>query len=999
MWDRIPSQVETPRAAIAHQIETWEETTPTSCGRRATVGGVDSAALTSRTEELTAELGDALLQVRPALFDPDGRVGGLIDWALRDIGFRTALFRFVDCLPSLDSADEVSDHLRAYFDRDEVVLPASLRTALRLATGRWTAQVAAVALRSNVRALARQFIAAETPAQLPRALRRLHRHGVSTTIDLLGERTVSEAEAVAHLAEYRALLEHAVAVGGGDISLSVKVSALDSQLDVVDAQRCVARLAERLRPLLEEAAQVDALIYLDMEDHQLKELVLDLFQVLMEIPGAPRLGCVLQAYLRESDADLSRVVAIARRYPGRVSVRLVKGAYWDTEVALARQRGWPVPVFEDKAETDAAFAHLVTRLLGEAAVLKPAIASHNAASVAHALAVAESLALTPEQYEFQLLYGMGEGMQKALVARGNRVRVYVPVGALLPGMAYLVRRLLENTANTSFLRRTFVPDLSEPSPRTAGATARSSGEDGFRNEPPLDFSRVAVRSDFSRAIDQVRSRLGEVVTPVVGDGDRATDRIQPSVNPAHPDQVVAMVHQAGPDEVDAAIARANEVQPAWQATPVQERAAYLRRAAAYLRDHRLTAAAWLIFEAAKGWREADADVCEAIDFLEYYAAEMARLDRPRRYASPPGEDNTGEYLGRGVAVAIAPWNFPLAILTGMSTAALVAGNPVVVKPASNTPRVGRLLVEAFRAAGLPAGVLQFLPGSGGAVGDALVRHSGVHTIAFTGSREVGLGIHAAAAQTPAGQRHVKRVICEMGGKNAIIVDRDADLDEAVAAIRQSAFGYQGQKCSACSRVIAVGAVHEPLVERLAQAIESLAVGDPVNPGNRIGPLIDSAAQAKVERYLAIGQSEGRLRAQGRKPDEGYYVAPALFTDIAPHHRLAQEEIFGPVLAVLHARDIEEAATIALDTDYALTGGLFSRHPGHVAYVRERFRVGNLYINRGITGAIVGRQPFGGFALSGIGSQAGGADYLLQFLLPRTICENTLRRGFVPEMLE
>jgi RHH-type proline utilization regulon transcriptional repressor/proline dehydrogenase/delta 1-pyrroline-5-carboxylate dehydrogenase len=960
---------------------------------------VDSAALTSRTEVLTAELGDAVRQVRPALFDPDGRVGGLIDWALRDIDFRTALFRFVDCLPSLDSAEEVADHLRAYFDREQVALPASLRTALRLATGRWTAQVANLALRSNVRALARQFIAAETPAQLPRALRRLHAGGVTTTIDLLGERTVSEAEAVAHLAGYHALLGHAVAAGGGDVSLSVKVSAIDSQLDVVDTHECVSRLAERLHPLLEEAARVDALIYLDMEDHQLKELILDLFQVLAEIPGVPRLGCVLQAYLRDSEADLSRVVAIARRRPGRVSVRLVKGAYWDMEVALARQRGWPVPVFEEKGETDRAFARLATRLLAEADVLVPAIASHNAASVAHALAVAESLTLTPERYEFQLLYGMGEGMQKALVARGNQVRIYVPVGALLPGMAYLVRRLLENTANTSVLRRTFVPDLPEPSPPAAVVTARSTAGEGFLNEPPLDFSRVAVRSDFRHAIEEVRQRLGEVVTPVVGDRDLATDRIQPSVNPAHPQQVVAMVHQAGPEEVDAAIARATEVRPAWQATPVQQRAAYLRGAAAYLREHRRTAAAWLIFEAAKGWREADADVCEAIDFLEYYAAEMVRLDRPRRYGSPPGEDNTGEYVGRGVAVAIAPWNFPLAILTGMSTAALVAGNPVLVKPASNTPRIGRLLVEAFRAAGLPAGALQFLPGPGGAVGDALVRHRGVHTIVFTGSRAVGLSIHAAAAQTPAGQRHVKRVICEMGGKNAIIVDRDADLDEAVAAIVQSSFGYQGQKCSACSRVIAVGAVHEPLVERLAQAIESLAVGDPVIPGNRIGPLIDSAAQAKVERYLAIGRTEGRLRAQGRVPREGYYVAPALFTDIAPHHRLAREEIFGPVLAVLRVRDIEEAVTIALDTDYALTGGLFSRHPGHVAYVRERFRVGNLYINRGITGAIVGRQPFGGFALSGIGSQAGGPDYLLQFLLPRTISENTLRRGFAPEMLE
>jgi RHH-type proline utilization regulon transcriptional repressor/proline dehydrogenase/delta 1-pyrroline-5-carboxylate dehydrogenase len=313
--------------------------------------------------------------------------------------------------------------------------------------------------------------------------------------------------------------------------------------------------------------------------------------------------------------------------------------------------------------------------------------------------------------------------------------------------------------------------------------------------------------------------------------------------------------------------------------------------------------------------------------------------------------------------------------------------------------VGALLVKAVREAGVPDGVLQFLPGPGHEVGDALVRHPQVRAIAFTGSREVGLALHQAAAHTPAGQRHVKKVICEMGGKNAIIVDTDADLDEAVTAIVQSAFGYQGQKCSACSRVVAVGAVHDRLVERLVAAADSLTVGDPADPATRVGPLIDRAAQIRVREYVRIGQTEARMALQGEAPGEGFFVAPTIFMQVAPHHRIAQEEIFGPVVAILQARDLEEAVAIALDTDYALTGGLFSRHPDHIDYVRRHYRVGNLYINRGITGALVGRQPFGGFALSGIGSQAGGPDYLQQFLLPRTITENTLRRGFAPEMLD
>ena len=961
---------------------------------------MDSTPLTSRAEVLRAELAEALRQHRPLLFDPAGWAGSLIDWALRDVGFRTALFRFIDCLPSLDGGAEVADHLEAYFADGALGLPAPLRAALHLGTARWTAPVTGAALRHNVRTLARQFIAAEEVEQLPRVLRRLYQTGAVATVDLLGERTVSEAEAAAHLAGYHALLERVVAVPGGDPGLSVKISALDSRLDPIDADRCVARLVDRLRPLLAKAAAGHALVYLDMEDHPLKDLTLDLFQALVEESGGSRLGCVLQAYLRATETDLRRVVDLARRHPGRIAVRLVKGAYWDTEVAVAHQRGWSVPVFEAKGETDQAFAVLAERLLAAADVLAPAIASHNARSVGQVLATAEGLGLGPDRFEFQVLYGMGEGLQTALLARGNRVRVYVPVGNLLQGMAYLVRRLLENTANTSFLRRTFVPDLDESTPQRASrpVMAVAEPEVGFSNEPPLDFSRAEVRAEFQRAIDEVRQALGQSVVPVVGHGDMETGRIRPSLNPAHPEQVVAQVHQAGPEEVATAVEHAGRAQPGWAVTPVAERAGYLRRVAAYLRERRMAMAAWQIFEAGKGWREADADVCEAIDFLEYYATEMVRLAAWRRYPSPPGEENRGSYIGRGVAAVIAPWNFPLAIFTGMTSAALVAGNTVVVKPASNTPRIGRLLVDAFRAAGLPEGVLQFLPGPGSTVGDALVRHEGVHTIAFTGSREVGLAINEMAARTPAGQRHVKRVICEMGGKNAIIVDRDADLDEAVFAIVQSAFGYQGQKCSACSRVIAVGAVHDALVTRLGQATESLEAGDPIDPGSRVGPLIDAAAQKRVQGYWDVGRSEGRLWTQGEVPEEGYYVAPCLFTEIASHHRLAQEEIFGPVLSVLRAADIEEAVSIALATDYALTGGLFSRHPRHVAYVCERFQVGNLYINRGITGAIVGRQPFGGFFLSGIGSQAGGPDYLLQFLLPRTVSENTLRRGFAPEML-
>jgi RHH-type proline utilization regulon transcriptional repressor/proline dehydrogenase/delta 1-pyrroline-5-carboxylate dehydrogenase len=420
----------------------------------------------------------------------------------------------------------------------------------------------------------------------------------------------------------------------------------------------------------------------------------------------------------------------------------------------------------------------------------------------------------------------------------------------------------------------------------------------------------------------------------------------------------------------------------------------LFHAAEVMRQRRFEMAAWELFEVGKSWREADADVAEAIDYLEYYGREMLRLGQPRLTQELPGETNVYLYEPRGIAAVIAPWNFPLAILTGMTAASLVTGNCVIVKPAEQSPVTGALLIEILRAAGLPPGACQLLQG-GGELGSYLVRHPGVHLIAFTGSRDVGLEILRAAYDHPLPQEHVKRVICEMGGKNAIIVDADADLDDALVNIVESAFGYQGQKCSAASRLILVDEIHDIVLGRLVEAVRSLKIGTPEDPRNFVGPVIDAVAHAKIAGYIDLGRREGMCLLEREASNEGFFIGPALFGDIEPHHRMAQEEIFGPVLAVIKARDFDHALEIARYSSYALTGGLFSRSPAHINKAREEFRVGNLYVNRGITGAIVERQPFGGLKLSGIGSKAGGPDYLLQFLEPRTISENTLRHGFVP----
>jgi RHH-type proline utilization regulon transcriptional repressor/proline dehydrogenase/delta 1-pyrroline-5-carboxylate dehydrogenase len=412
-------------------------------------------------------------------------------------------------------------------------------------------------------------------------------------------------------------------------------------------------------------------------------------------------------------------------------------------------------------------------------------------------------------------------------------------------------------------------------------------------------------------------------------------------------------------------------------------------------------AAWEVYECGKTWREATADVDEAIDFLHFYAEQAVLLERPQG-ADVPGEENRFEYFPRGVVGVIAPWNFPLAIITGMTAAALATGNTVVMKPAEQSPVMAAHLMQALSDAGIPPGVVNYTPGEGAIAGAALVEHPKVAMIVFTGSRQVGLAINQRAAEVSAHGSEVKRVVAEMGGKNAIIVDADADLDEAVQGVVRSALGFQGQKCSACSRVIVLDSIYDAFVARLVEAARTLKVGPAEDPATDVGPVIDEAALENVRKYIEIARGEGRevLAVDvGELAQRGYFVGPHIFADVAPQCRIAQEEVFGPVLAVTRVKDFDEALKVANCTEYALTGGVFSRSPVNLERARHEFLVGNLYLNRSITGAIVGRQPFGGFKMSGIGSKAGGPDYLLQFVLPRVITENTLRRGFAPPPVE
>jgi RHH-type proline utilization regulon transcriptional repressor/proline dehydrogenase/delta 1-pyrroline-5-carboxylate dehydrogenase len=515
----------------------------------------------------------------------------------------------------------------------------------------------------------------------------------------------------------------------------------------------------------------------------------------------------------------------------------------------------------------------------------------------------------------------------------------------------------------------------------------------FANEPVLELRRAPVRAQLADALAAHDTR-GVIDVPVwVGRDTRAGDAIV-STDPGAPDRVVARAAAATEAEVDAALDAARAGHRDWGRRGATERAAVLRAAADWLREHRLEVAALEVRECAKPWPEADADVCEAIDFLEYYARGAVELEAGGRLLQMPGERNTLSYRPRGVVAVISPWNFPVAIPCGMVAAGLATGNAVVLKPAEQAPGCAYVLVRALREAGVPPDALALLPGEGD-VGAALVRDPRVHTIAFTGSSAVGQEIVRVAAETPAAQKHLKRVIAEMGGKNCVIVDADADLDEVVPALVKSAFVYAGQKCSAAARVLCHEAIHDGLVERLAGAVEVLEVGQAERLDIDVPPVIEREAQERVARYAAEAERTGRIAAAARSvPAAGWFATPAVATDLPADSPVLQEEIFGPLLAVERVRDVEAACDRVDASPFGLTGGLFARNPDTVDYVVDRTPVGNLYVNRAITGAMVARQPFGGNRLSGTGTKAGGPGYLAQFVEPRVVTENTMRHGLV-----
>ncbi len=957
-------------------------------------------------------------QSKVSLFSKDFWYGSIMDWSMKNEKFKTQMFRFVDVLPALNSGGEVARHLKEYFSEGGEDLPPVFNVGLGL--GSLAPGLMAGAIRKNVTQMAKMFITGENPDESLPVLKKARKNKICFTVDILGEATLSEKEALEYQAKYLELInwlakdaakweevpqidqDHEGALP--KVNVSVKLSALYSQINDKAWDETKAKLKDRLRPILKLAIEKNVFINLDMEQYSVKHLTLEVFQDLMmepEFRSYRHFGCVIQAYLRDSLADVQTMTKFARERGTPLTIRLVKGAYWDYETVEAEQRRWEIPVYTNKQESDANFEACALFLLQNFKFIRAAFGSHNVRSISAAIVAAEKLGVPKNGFEIQMLYGMADPIKKSLVDMGYRVREYAPVGELIPGMAYLVRRLLENTSNESWLRGKFADGqtadvlLKDPNLNLQKTSPHLKTENRFHNEALKDFALPENRKAMLQALQSARKNLGKTYPLHINGKDVTTARTLARINPSQSDQVVGKVCMAGTAEAELAFQAASNAFSQWKKVSAEERSRLIEKIADLMTRDRFQLCATQVLETGKPWAEADGDVGEAIDFVRYYARHMRELSQGTKVGNVPGELSMYEYQARGVCLVIAPWNFPLAILTGQAVAAVVTGNTVIMKPAEQSSIVAAGLMEIVKEAGFPPGVFNFLPGYGEEVGEYLVQHPHVTTIAFTGSKAVGLHILQNAAVHKPGQTSVKRCIIEMGGKNAVIIDSDADLDEAVDGVLYSAFGFAGQKCSACSRLIVLEEVYEKFEARLLEATKSLVQARAEDPNAYLGPVVDEEAFQRIMCTIEEAKKTNRLLYQAPTLTGGYFVPPTIFTAVEPGSTLAQNEIFGPVLAVIKAKNIDHALEIANGTEYALTGGLFSRSPATIAKVKSEFEVGNLYINRGITGAMVDRHPFGGFKMSGVGSKTGGPDYLKQFLEPRCVTENTLRRGFAP----
>ena len=946
----------------------------------------------------------------------------LMELAMQDEAFKMKLLHFTFVLPMLKTDKEVLAHWNEYFKADEKDGRFSQAFSwLNQLNRALPPFLLAKLIRKQIEQVALIFIAGKDLNQALKTIESSRKKNLSFSIDILGEAVLSEKEALAFQTTYlktlkvlhqrsqnwknRLQIDNDSTGRIPSVNLSLKLSSLVPDINEKSETRTVQLLKDKLRPIFRKAVETFSAITLDMEQYHHKHIYQRVFkEILMEdeFKKYPHFGLVLQAYLKDSSKDAQQLIQFAKRRGVPFEVRLVKGAYWDQEIITARQKNWEVPVFINKRETDENYELITKKLFSKGYPhLRVALGSHNVRSLAAGLTFAEQFHVPKNDFEIQMLYGMGDPIKEALIKEGYRVREYNPVGKLIPGMAYLVRRLLENTANESFIRALFTTAKSaktvlENPLENVSPQAFSVDTKGFINAAPIDFSLHHNWKKMDQALSDVKKKLGKTHALFIDGSFVKTDRTLESVDPANR-KSLGDFFIAGEKEGKKAVASSLRAFQSWKQTSVKQRVQLLKKLGQLIIKKRFELMALEVFEVGKTWSEADGDVMEALDFIRYYSQEMEKLSEVKETSSHiPGERNTVEYRPRGVVAVIAPWNFPLAILTGMTVAPLVAGNTVIVKPAEQSMLVASELMYMMKEVGFPKGVVNFVPGYGEEIGSYLVNHPDVSVVSFTGSRDVGLNIVKQTSIHHKGMREVKRAVVEMGGKNALIVDSSADLDQAIQGAIESAFGFQGQKCSACSRLILLEDVYEEFLSRFTEATSRLLTVTSKNPEADLGPVIDKEAFQKIQRVIRRETRRGKLAYQGSVsnfPNKGFFIPPTVFKDVNPRSFLGQKELFGPVVSVIKAKNLDEAIAIANNVPYGLTGGIYSRTPSHIKRVQEQMEVGNFYVNKPITGSIVSRQPFGGVKLSGVGNKSGGSDYLRNFLNPITISDGKVIKVF------
>lgn len=928
---------------------------------------------------------------------------------------KTKLFHFIDVLPSLTNDQKVLECFQEYFKGHNLDF-------LNLNFGKLSQKFLVKNIKNQIQQVAKMFITGSDVPESLKVLKKNWENNLAFSMDILGEATLSEKEALYYSQQYLKMMSqisqqvkqwpHQKLLQKDKLgpipacNISIKVSALFSQIKVEAWEDSKLQIKKKLRPIFQKAVKEFIFINIDMEHYEYKDLFLEIFKELLlekDFKNYPHFGLVIQCYLKSSLKDIKDLELYAKQRGQVFTIRLVKGAYWDSEVLLAKQKDWPIPVYTCKAKTDDNFETCARWIFENSKNIKLAVGSHNIRSISYCLALHQKHSHVP--LEFQVLYGMGEALAQALVDKKYCVRLYSTMGDLIPGMSYLVRRLLENSANQSFIMNSFIkekdPEQLLQNPKLLIKNQEQNQEqtdvESFKNHPFLDFSIKHNREQFEQALEKTKKQF-PINVPIILQGKKIqSNLVLKKENPNHTSCIVSNVSLAQKEHVEQAIEYSHSFFQQWRYSPAHKRIESLKKLAGLMKDEEFELASLQVLEVGKTWREAQGDVAEAIDFCMYYALQYEKLIEEQKTDDISGEDNFSFFEAIGPTACIAPWNFPLAILTGMTVAPLVCGNTVLIKPAEQSSATALRLAELLLKSGFPKESFAFLPGLGEEVGAQLVSHPKISIISFTGSYEVGAQILHKASHITKNQKDIKKCLVEMGGKNAIIVDSSADLDEAILGILHSAFGFQGQKCSACSRVIILEEVYQNFIDRFLPAVQSLKIGDSSLATTSIGPVIDQEAFNRIHQFIKQEKSQKLFQSSYQQDKPAWICPPTIYLAEQGDADIMQKELFAPCLAIFPVKSFDMAIKQLNASSFGLTAGLYSRQPSHIKKFKSLAEAGNIYINRSCTGALVKRHPFGGRKMSGLGSKTGGPDYLKQFLHTKIYTENKMRRGFSPEL--